>query len=84
MNIEIGQYINDGQRDLLVSAIEEYNGKLYIYLIDEINDVSDFYEIDKENDVYNFKRIDDEPLIQQLIIHFSDLKKYVGGDISED
>lgn len=83
MNLEIGQYINDGQRDLLVCDIKQYEGKKYVYLLDEQIDKAYFFEMRKVNDLWQFIKETNEPQIKQLIIHFSDIKNIVKGEKNE-
>jgi len=83
MNLEVGQYINDGQNDLLVCDIKNYEGKRYVYLLDEKKDESYFYEMKKVNDLWEFKKEKNENQIKQLIIHFSDIKNIFNGEKNE-
>ena len=84
MNLEIGQYINDGQRDLLVCEIKEYENILYVYLLDEERDESYFYKMIKVGeDLWKFEKETHIAQIKHLIIHFSDIKNKLKGEINE-
>lgn len=75
--IEVGQYLNDGNHELLVGAIKEYNGKNYAYLLNEEVEEGFFVEYNKENDGVRFTKVTSEPLIKLLFIEFSDIKKMI-------
>ena len=81
--LEIGQYINDGQRDLLVCEIKQYEGKKYVYLLDEQMDEAYFYEMKKINNLWHFVKETNESQIKQLIIYFSDIKNILKGEKNE-
>lgn len=80
MNLEIGQYIHDGESELLVCEIKEYENKLYIYLLDEEKDEAYFYEMKRVGDGWEFNRETNAGQIQQLIIHFSNIKDIIKGE----
>lgn len=80
MNLEVGQYINDGKYDLLVCAIKEYEGKNYVYLLNEIKDEAFFCEMKKSGELWQFVKEKNESQIKQLIIHFSDIKNILKGE----
>lgn len=83
MNLEIGQYINDGHTDLLVSAIDVFENKHYVYLINEEIDEANFYEMRREADGWNFY-LEKSPIkIQQLIMHFAKSVD-VDGDVYDE
>ena len=82
MNLEVGQYINDGQYDLLVSAIDSFENKQYVYVINEEKDEALFYEMKRENDGWNFYLENSPHQIHQLILHFAK-KVNVDGVIDE-
>ena len=83
MNLEVGQYINDGERDLLVCGIKMYEEKRYVFLLDEVSDESYFYIMKKVNDLWEFTRETNEAQIKQLIIHFSDIRNMLKGEKNE-
>lgn len=83
MNLEIGQYISDGENDLLVCDIKEYEGKLYVYLLNENQDEAFFCEMKKQGDLWQFTREKNAAQIKQLIIYFSDIKDTLKGDKNE-
>lgn len=83
MNLEVGQYINDGEKDLLVCGIKNYENKRYVFLLDEKNDEAYFYEMKKQGDLWEFSREKNPAQIKQLIIHFSDIKNILKGEKNE-
>ena len=84
MNIEIGQYVTDGTKNLVVHDIKEHEGKKYIALYDEENEVLYFYELIRDNSGWKFEKVTNESLFKQLIILFSEIKEKIKeGKIDE-
>ena len=80
IELEVGQYITDGENELLVCSIKEYENKLYVYLINEIKDEGYFYEMTRDGELWKFTKETSPAQIKQLIIHFSDIKNRIKGE----
>ena len=73
MMLEQGQYINDGERSLLVCSVKQINDIWYVYLLDEEKTEFSFYRVDVDESNHNFTEIVDEKELDKLIREFASL-----------
>ena len=71
MMLEQGQYINDGEKDLLVCAVKQIDDIWYVYLLDEEKTEFSFYRVDVDENNHNFTEIVDEKELDKLIREFA-------------
>ena len=75
--------ISDTLADWVNGVPTEYDDKLYVYVINEIKDEGYFYEMSREGELWKFTKETSPSQIKQLIIHFSDIKNRIKGELNE-
>ena len=68
MKLEVGQIINDGDNDLIVSALKEHEGNLYAYVMNIKTDEVGFYKVIDLGEEYDFKLVEDDKTINELFL----------------
>ena len=71
MMLKQGQIINDGDSDLIVCDVKEYEGKTYAYMMNDNNSEVGFYEVVDLGEEYDFNLVEDEKLNKELILIFA-------------
>ena len=71
MKLEVGQIINDGDNDLIVSALKEHEGSLYAYVMNINTDEVGFYKVIDLGEEYDFKLVEDDKTINELFLMFA-------------
>lgn len=91
-----GQLIKDGESNLIICSVKEYDGFIYAYVLNDKTNEVGFYKVNVENGIYDFELEEDKKQVEELILVFAkdyvsknpqaieDLEKLINPNSEED